>query len=171
MQAAADPTIDLTFKRHADELRGMWQTRLLAEAIEVNGARARPRHKLGMCVVSILSQNFDDAMPIMLALYGVRTPPAGGLVSPVLVSAAKIAKTGQVMADIIGRDGRRYKNQVLFKSETELQSAFRRLADRLKFGDADRVEMFAAIKRWVVCDYRLDPTMNSADPDAKRLVN
>jgi hypothetical protein len=31
--------------------------------------------------------------------------------------------------------------------------------------------MFAAVKRWVVADRRLDPNMDPQDPDAKRLVH
>ena len=55
-------------------------------------------------------------------------------------------------------------------SELALRNDFRRLADKIKLSDADRVELFAAVKNWVVADRRLDPTMDPKDPDAKRLV-
>jgi hypothetical protein len=52
-----------------------------------------------------------------------------------------------------------------------MQNDFRRLADRLKLSDADRIEMFKCVQRWVVADRRLDPSFDPRDPDAKRLVN
>jgi hypothetical protein len=50
-----------------------------------------------------------------------------------------------------------------------MRDAFRRLADRLKLNDADRIELFKCVQRWVVADRRLDPTFDPKDPDAKRL--
>ena len=51
-----------------------------------------------------------------------------------------------------------------------MRDAFRRLADRLKLSDSDRIEMFKYVQRWVVADRRLDPTFDPQDPDAKRLT-
>jgi hypothetical protein len=61
------------------------------------------------------------------------------------------------------------KWEVLYRNEVALRNDFRQLADRLKLNDADRIELFAAVKNWVVADRRLDPTMDPKDPDAKRL--
>jgi hypothetical protein len=74
------------------------------------------------------------------------------------------------MADVVQKDGTISKNVGLYRNTLKLRDAFRRLADRLKLDDQERLEMFSALKRWVVCDYRLDPTMDPQDPDAKRLV-
>jgi hypothetical protein len=46
----------------------------------------------------------------------------------------------------------------------------RRLADRLKLSDQERLEFFTCVKRWLVADLRLDPTMDPMDPDAKHLT-
>ena len=35
----------------------------------------------------------------------------------------------------------------------------------------DRIEMFTALRNWIVADFRLDPTMDPSDPDARRLVH
>lgn len=155
----------LAFRRHASELRETWQSRLLGWAIDVHDGVAKPKDPLGMCVISVLAHNFDDAMPVLLALHGAR-----GVDVPMLVSAAKIAKNGHVMADFVGRSGAKHRNQNLFNSTKRMEGTFRRLADSLKLTDVERREMFAAVQRWVVCDYRLDPTMDPADPDAKRLT-
>lgn len=152
-------------RRHAQDLRETWQCRVLAAAAH-DGEAVTPRDKLGMCIVSMLAHNFDQAVPVlMLAVF----PSYKGLGLPSLTSAAKIARGGQVMADFIDRDGRRFKNQALFQNTTHMERDFRQLADRLKLSDGDREELFAAVKRWVVADYRLDPTMNPQDPDARRL--
>jgi hypothetical protein len=81
----------------------------------------------------------------------------------------KVAKSGAVVADVILRDHRVVKDKPIYRDEIALQNDFRRLADRLKLNDADRIEMFKCVQRWVVADRRLDPTFDPKDPDAKRL--
>jgi hypothetical protein len=152
-------------RRHAQELRETWQCRVLAAAA-IDGESVLPRDKLGMCIVSLLAHNFDQAMPVLLL---ATFPAYKGLGFPALTTAAKIAKTGHVMADLIDTHGRRFKNQALFQNTTHMERDFRLLADRLKLADGDREELFAALRRWVVCDYRLDPLMDPKDPDARRL--
>jgi hypothetical protein len=63
------------------------------------------------------------------------------------------------------------KTVVLYADELELRDEFRRLADQAKLADDERIEMFAAIRNWIIADYRLDPTMDPADPDARHLVS
>lgn len=151
--------------RHAEALRETWQGRVLAAAA-FDGEAVVPRDKIGMCILSVLAHNFDQAVPVLLAAV---FPSYKGVGFPSLTSAARIAKTGHVMADFIDRDGRRFKNQAVFQNTTHMQRDFRLLADRLKLSDGEREELFDAVKRWVVADYRLDPTMNPKDPDAHRL--
>lgn len=166
MQAAAD-FVDLAFKRHADELRATWQARVLTPRFTVVAGFLRPRDLLGACLLSVLAHNYDDAMPVLLRVV---FPGFESVGTPMLVSAAKVAKTGQVMADIVTKTGRRMPRQALFATERIMEKAFREIADDAKLTDAERIDLFDAIRRWVVCDYRLDPTMDSADPDAKRLT-
>lgn len=165
-----DAALSLDFRRHAQDLRETWQCKALADALYDAGISGivRPRHKLGMCMLSVVSHSFDEAMEVILR---VAFPTFEAVGTPFLCTAAKIAKTGHVMADMIAKDGRKYKNQVLFRSTRQMEKDLRHLADRMSLNDADRVDLFNAAKRWVVCDFRLDPNMNAADPDARRLVH
>lgn len=140
----------------AEELRASWQGRTIEAAHGMTGA----------VLLSILSHNFDDALPFLLrAVF----PGFYSISAPFLCSAGKVAKSGCVVADVIDEGGDKLLHQWLYASETDLRDDFRRLADRLKLSDHDRVQLFLAIKQWVVCDYRMDPTMDPKDPDAKRL--
>jgi hypothetical protein len=165
VQAVADPIIDIAFKAHADELRASWPARVLIHDIDLVAGFTRPRSLLGGIILSVLAHNFDDAMPVLLR---VCFPGFASVGTPFLCSAAKIARTGQVMADVITKDGQRLKNQAAFKDERTMEKAFRELADETKLTDDERKQFFAAVQKWVVADYRLDPTMSRDDPDAKR---
>lgn len=144
-------------KMFAFDLRGSWQGRALAETKGV--ARA--------VMMSVLAHTLDEAMPTLCAA----TFPDfdGSIAAPHLTTAAKIAKTGAIVADVVDRDGTIHKDEPIFISELTMQAAFRHLADRLKLSDPDRIEMFRYVQRWVVADRRLDPTFDRKDPDAKRL--
>ena len=133
-----------------------WQAKLLGD---VNG-------KTAAVVLSVLAHNFDEAL---LPLLQMVFPGFVSISAPFLSTAAKVDKTGAVVADMVTRDGRIVKDKVLYPSETALRDDFRRLADRLKLNDEDRAEMFVCVKNWVVADRRLDPTFDPRDPDAKRL--
>ncbi len=162
--------IDLDLRRHAQDLRGTWQARVLAAAL-IEGEYTAPRDKIGMCLLSVLSHNYGDprhdALPVLLRVVFPQDQSIG---APFLCSAARIAKSGHIMADLITKDGRRIRNQALFRSTRAMEREFRLFADRLGMEDGERVELFAAVARWVVCDYRLDPNMDPADPDARRLT-
>lgn len=141
---------------HAQELRETWQARALAQA----------EGKTAAVLLSILAHSWDEAMPVLLrAVF----PNFTSIGTPFLCSAGKIAKTGVVCADMVTNNAQIVTMAQLYDSERDLEKDFRELADTLKLGDSDRVEMFAAIKRWIVCDFRLDPNFDPADPDAKRL--
>lgn len=154
---SAQAATDLTFRRHAQDLRETWQAKVLAAATG----------KLGAVVLSVLAHNFDDEMPVLLRVV---FPGFTSITAPFLMSAGKIAKTSHVCADVCRRDGEIVKMAILFRNTLELQSEMRRLADRVKLSDRDRNALFGAVKNWLVCDYRLDPTMDPKDPDARRLV-
>lgn len=140
----------------AFDLRGSWQARALSEA---HGHTA-------MVLLSVLSHTYDDALLVLLPLVfpGYVEPSL-----PVLASCGKVSKAGTIVADVIRKDHVLVKDVMIYSSEVALQNDFRRLADRLKLNDADRVEMFKCVQRWVVADTRLDPNFDPKDPDAKRL--
>ena len=164
----SDPVLTPSFHSLAEEVRESWQSRLLRAALRIEGSGlARPVDLMGAVTLSVLAQNYDDAMPMLLRSAH---PEFDAIGVPFLCSAARIARTGQVMADIITKSGDRMNNQRIFRSTRDMESKFRRLADHHRMFGRDRIEFFAAITNWVVADYRLDPNMNRADPDARRLT-
>ena len=142
--------------RRSQELRDSWQGKLLAIA----------RTKDYMVALSILATNYDELMiPLLRAVHPGWVEPS----LPCLCSSAKIAKSGAVFATCMFEWGT--KTVVLYQDELELRDEFRRLADQAKLADDERIEMFAAIRNWIIADFRLDPTMDPADPDARHLVS
>lgn len=142
-----------------DELHEPWQTRMLVRT------RYEP---LGMVVLSVLAHNFDDKLLLWLA---AAFPGFHSISTPFLCSAGKIDKRGRVVADVVWEDcSLPVKGEPIFRNTRHMEGTFRKLADKMKLSDADRVEMFEAVRKWVVADTRLDPTMNPQDPDAKRLT-
>ena len=144
--------------KHEQELRDLWQGRALAAATD----------RTAGVLLSVLAHNYDDGMLVLLKTV---FPGFTSIAAPFLSSAGKIGKSGQVMADIVQKTGRIDKLVVLYRDEIELRDDFRRLADSLKFTDDERNELFAAVKRWVVADTRIDPTFDPQDPDAKRIIH
>jgi hypothetical protein len=156
VQAAA---FDFLCKMRADELREMWPARLL------HATRYEP---IGMVVLSMLSHSFDDAMPVLLECV---FPGFRSITTPFICSHAKIDKRGQVIADVVWGDWQPpTKNEVIFRDLPHLRATLRKLGDKLKFNDTDRVQMFDCARKWVAADLRLDPEMDPADPDARRLT-
>lgn len=153
-------TIDLReFKRLQGELRHTWMSRAL---------RASHREHRGTVILSIIADNFDGAL---LTLMQVTFPGFKSIHPPFLCSSAKVAKDGRIVADMVNCFGCIEKDVGLYASETALRDDMRRLADQLKMTDAERIDLFKCVRRWVVADRRLDPTMDPQDPDAKRLVH
>jgi hypothetical protein len=148
--------------RLAFDLRASWQARVLLAAQEKTDG------VIGAVALSVLAHNYDEAMPVLMQ---VLFPGFESIKPPFLCSAGRVDKGGAVVADLAEKSGQIVKNYRLYPNEIALRDDFRRLADQLKLPDSDRVELFAAVKRWVVADRRLDPTMDPQDPDAKRLVH
>lgn len=142
-------------RRLSFDLRASWQGCALI---------ATMGQHVGMVVMSVLDHTFHEAMPVWLEMAGLAEPPL-----PCLVSAARISKSGTVVADVIDRMGFHIRDAVIYRSELLLRDDFRKLADRLKLSDPDRIELFKCVQRWVVADRRLDPSFDPKDPDAKRL--
>lgn len=153
------------------ELREGWKGRLLRLTCERTGlvGRVRARSSLGAVAMSVLGHSYDRQL---LALMAACFPPFFSIDPPFLCSAGRIDKAGRIIADIVFYpDYMPTRQVVIFKNVFEMETCWRRLADRIRCSDPDRLEMFAALKAWVVADMRLDPTMNPADPDARRLVS
>lgn len=152
-----DPLIEVEVRRFETELRESWKGRVLAEA-------KGPTQDV---VLSIMAHNFAGAI---LTLCRVVWPDFIGLESG-FVSAGRIDKSGRVVADYGNKNGTITKDMVVYRNDIQYRDAMRHLADRLKLNDQERLEFFTCVKRWLVADRRLDPTMDYADPDAKRIVH
>jgi hypothetical protein len=138
----------------AIDLADTWQGRCVMAA----------RGRTAMVLMSVLCHSYENGARY---LYDLLMP--GKVMAPYLESCGRIAKNGTVVARVRGRNAR-LTEEVIFMNEIALRDEFRRLADQLKLCDADRIELFGAVKNWVVADRRLDPTMDPKDPDAKRFV-
>ena len=145
--------------RLAFDLRASWQARVLL------GTSGPAR----MVVMSALAHTYDEAVFTLCA--AVFPDFDGSLRPPFLTSAAKVDKSGAIVADMVDQRGTIHKDTALLLTEMQMRDSFRRLADRLKLNDSDRVELFKCAQRWVVADRRLDPTFDPKDPDAKRMVH
>lgn len=142
----------------AFDLRGSWQVRALGEA----------KGQTWMVLLSVLAHTYDAALLVMMEI--VYPDFDGSIPAPHLTSAAKIDKTGAIVADVVDRNGI-IKETVIYPSEIALRDDFRRLADHMKLHDSARTELLKCVQRWVVADRRLDPNFDRRDPDAKRLLN
>ena len=141
-----------------EELLFSWQGRALRFA--------RDNPQLKTALLSLLADNYDETMPFLL----VAVEGDFGIKAPFYCSNPKIDKRGCIVADLIMPDGFKYKNSVIFLNEDQMQATFRKLADRLKLDDAERIDLFIAVRHWVKADQRLDPAFDRRDPDARRLV-
>lgn len=139
-----------------EQIRQTWQYRALAHAKDVMHA----------VVLSVLGDNWPDAVEVLTTMVYGEPPPYQ---PPFICTSAKIEKNGGIYATYVDRCGRKWY-RAFFTSENHCQGTFRRLADELKLTDAERVAMFAAVRKWIVADCRLDPTFDRRDPDAKRLT-
>lgn len=139
------------------EVLDSWQARVLRASSP----------KMFKFLLSVIAHSYDASMCRLLdAIF----PGWVSIDAPFFCSAGKIAKTGHVCADVITKDEQIVKMFVLFRNTRHMESIVRKFADKAKLNDRDRIEFVDAVKRWVVCDYRLDPSMDPADPDAKRLT-
>ena len=129
---------------HAQKLRDEWQCRLLAGTDETEFA----------VTLAMLANLYYEAMHTMLLVV---FPGFKQLQLPMLTGFATIAPDGKVLCDYIDRDQVIWRQRPIYDSEDELIGAFRRIADKLKFNDRDRIAMFAALKRWVSRDMRIKP--------------
>lgn len=118
-------------------------------------------------MLSVIAHNYEGALMVLLAVIH---PGFVGIRPPFYCSAGRILETGHVVADLVTRTGALVKRSIVFRNEAEMQGELRRLADKLKLNDDDREEMFAAARRWIVCDFRIDPLVDPRDPGAKRYL-
>lgn len=130
-------------KKHADELRQMWQSRALAAS---DG-------KMQRVLMVVLAYEYAAAMPILLR---ATFPGFTDIERPFLSSYATIAPSGEIVCGMVHRDGSK-KNVTVYDSKDKYVADMRALADKLKLSDEERTEMFTVLQRWIVKDMRIGP--------------
>lgn len=105
-----------------------WRVRAIVHTLPATG--------LGMMVRAVLGQ-------------GRRWLPRLGL-------QARIAATGIVHCDFWDDDGSFLKDDDLPLTVIQVRDEFRRLADALKFTDAERIDMTTRLQKWLGKDERPD---------------
>jgi hypothetical protein len=145
------------FKRHHDDLRQFWQARMLIRLHETGQAH------LAAVALSVIAHSFPDAEALRTLLQ-VCFPGFISLRPPFYCSAGRVMKTGEIAADLVCRDGSKVRHALVFQSKAEMEGAWRRLCDELKFSDEDRAAAFAALKAWVVADFGRDPNRATGEP-------
>lgn len=116
--------------------RATWQYR----AVEATGGN---RSQLGAIVIAMLGKAPDN-------------PPRFG-------SAAVITSDGYVQAHFQSKDGQWHEGAFVGAVD-DLVGNFRGLADHLKLSDAERVEMFDELRKWISVDYRAHATDELGGP-------
>jgi hypothetical protein len=134
-------------KSPAQTIAETWQARALRES----------SGKTAAVVMAVLFYSYSEAMEVLLRVI---YPGFRELRFPFYTSGATVVKTGKVVCDLAtARFGSHLvtaRNTLVYESEGELIKEFRDLADRLKFTDAERVQMTTAVQNWVVADLRID---------------
>jgi hypothetical protein len=137
--------MSLLAKKHADEIREMWQSRALKEA---GGKLQR------VLLIALAKEYPADLLLLLKATFGTIEIPM-----PFYSGYAMIVPSGHLACMMHDRDagGLTWKGVVkVYDSEQKFLAEARRLADGLKLVDADRIEMFAVLQRWVASDQRVD---------------
>lgn len=135
-------------QKHIRELRDTWQGRALAES----------KGQTQVVMLAILLHGYYEAMQLLLRVV---YPQMRGndicelIVRPPIEGGAQILRNGKVAA-LVRKGKAQPRAEVLYESQDALIKEFRSLADRLKLSDRDRIEMMAAVAKWVVADRRID---------------
>lgn len=122
--------------------RATWQYR----AVLATGGN---KSQLGAIVIAVLGKAPDN-------------PPRFG-------SAAVITSDGYVQAHFQTKDGVWHQGAFVGAVD-DLVANFRGLADHLKLSDAERVEMFDELRKWISVDYRANATDELGGPKQAGVV-
>lgn len=120
-----------------------WKIRALANSYDL----------MWRVVLAVLVHNYPDEW---LLICQEAHPGFAGLKRPLIMGGAVVAVNGKIVADIMKDGMAKPAREVLFDSGAQLGDEFRKLADKLKLSDRDRIEMVRAVTNWVVADLRFD---------------
>ena len=135
-------TANLLLSLEAARLRDTWQGRALAEA----------RGRTAAVLLAVIAAEWPTVLPTLLRVV---FPGFIDIDRPFLRGYAQIAPSGAVICEMVDRDAN-VAVVPIYESKDRLLGDFRRLADRLKLKDEDRVTLFAVLGKWIVKDARVD---------------
>lgn len=128
-------------KKHADEIRQMWQSRALHASTG----------KMRKVLITALAKEYPGAM---VTLMKVTFPGFVDFDLPIFLSYAHICRFGTIVCEMMEKHGVR-RTVCVYRSENAFIYDMRKLADKLKLDDKDRVEMFTVLQKWVASDRRV----------------
>ena len=145
MLSLSDPDV----RKHANDLRGMWQGRVLDAA----------EGRLMLVVTSMLAHAYPEHIEVLLRVVQPKCwdEEQRALRTPGLTSIGTVDHSGRVVAMLKAAPASKPHEWVIYKSLDQFKQDLRRLADRLKLPDADRVEFFGCAQKWLASDRRVDP--------------
>lgn len=130
----------ITKDKVAEEVRAMWQARALLAA----------KDKIQRVLLVAIAKEYPAAFRTLLRAIGI-----ADINRPFLCSYATIVPSGRIVCDMIEKDGSK-RTVAIYKNENEFIYEMRKLADELKLNDADRIEMFTVLQKWVTKDQRVN---------------
>ena len=136
--------MSLLANKPADEIRDMWQSRVLREA---DGKLQR------VLLIALAKEYPGDLLRLLRATFG--TEEIG---KPFYSGYATITASGHIvcMQHDVDSNYLVWKGIVkVYDSEEQFLKQARRLADSLKLSDVDRINMFIVLQKWVAADQRV----------------
>lgn len=127
-----------------EEIRSMWQCRALKEA---DGKLQR------VMLIALTKEYPTDLLRLLQVAFGTIEIP-----DKFYSGYARITPSGHLVCMWHEKDssGLWWKGFVkVFDSDEKFTGEMRRLADKMKLDDADRVEMFRVLRKWVTKDERV----------------
>ncbi len=129
-----------------DEIMASWQMRALAGS----------RDKLQQVIFRAMANEYTAVTSnTWRTLLRMINPLFTDAPLPGLVGYAKIMQSGRVVSEVIMDKYGVRRTQVIYANKDEFISDVRRFADWLKLNDADRLEMFEVLARWITADTRV----------------
>jgi len=133
--------------RSGPEIMATWQIRALRET------RGKLQQVLFRAMANEYTAITEQTWRTLLKMIN---PDFTDAPLPGLIGYAQVLPSGRVVSEVlVDRYGTR-QLQAIYRNKDEFVSEMRRLADRLKLNDVDRVTMFALLAKWITVDHRLD---------------
>lgn len=133
---------DALLRMPAAQLRETWQCRVLQHA----------KDRAFYVMLAALCAEYHVGVKILLS---AAHPGFSDIKPPLLAGYATIAPDGSIWCYLIDEE-RNLKAVGVYQNEHKLAYEMRKLADKLKLNDRERLDMFTVVEKWIVQDQRID---------------